>query len=69
MLSVIDIMALIWFSLLWGGYTLYAKRRAKVVSCLSFEMRRKRNHWMQQMLRRALPMTQSPAWTGAPGRR
>lgn len=52
MLSIIDIMALIWFSLLWGGYTLYAKRRAKVVSCLSFEMRRKRNHWMQQMLRR-----------------
>lgn len=52
MLSIIDIMALIWFSLMWGGYTLYAKRRAKVVSCLSFEMRRKRNHWMQQMLRR-----------------
>lgn len=52
MLSIIDIMALVWFSLMWGGYTLYAKRRAKVVSCLSFEMRRKRNHWMQQMLRR-----------------
>lgn len=52
MLSIIDILALIWFSLLWGGYTIYARRRAKVVSCLSFEMRRKRNHWMQQMLRR-----------------
>lgn len=52
MLSWVDILALAWFSLVWTGYTLYAKRRAKVVSCLSFEMRRKRNHWMQQMLRR-----------------
>ncbi|MDD4864967.1 MAG: DUF599 family protein [Alishewanella agri] len=52
MLSWVDILALGWFSLVWGGYTLYAKRKAKVVSCLSFEMRRKRNHWMQQMLRR-----------------
>lgn len=52
MLNIIDIIALIWFSLLWGGYTLYAKRRAKVVSCISFEMRRKRTHWMQQMLKR-----------------
>ncbi|MCC5450736.1 DUF599 domain-containing protein [Rheinheimera sp. UJ51] len=52
MLSLLDIIALVWFSLAWGGYTLYAKRRAKVVSCLSFELRRKRNHWMQQMLRR-----------------
>jgi uncharacterized membrane protein len=52
MLSWVDILALCWFSLVWSGYTLYAKRKAKVVSCLSFEMRRKRNHWMQQMLRR-----------------
>lgn len=52
MLSWVDILALAWFSLVWTGYTLYAKRKAKVVSCLSFEMRRKRNHWMQQMLRR-----------------
>lgn len=52
MLSWVDILALAWFSLVWTGYTLYAKRRAKVVSCLSFEIRRKRNHWMQQMLRR-----------------
>lgn len=52
MLSWVDILALGWFSLVWSGYTLYAKRKAKGVSCLSFEMRRKRNHWMQQMLRR-----------------
>lgn len=52
MLSWVDILALGWFSLVWSGYTLYAKRKAKAVSCLSFEMRRKRNHWMQQMLRR-----------------
>ena len=52
MLSWVDILALGWFSLVWSGYTLYAKKRAKTATCLSFEMRRKRNHWMQQMLRR-----------------
>lgn len=52
MLSVIDIAALSWFALVWGGYTLYAKKQAKVLTCLSFEMRRKRNDWMLQMLKR-----------------
>jgi len=48
----VDSAAVLWFLTLWGGYTFYAKRKAKTVSCLSFEMRRKRNHWMQQMLSR-----------------
>lgn len=48
----IDLIAVCWFLGLWIGYTLFAKRRAKVVSCLSFEMRRKRNDWMLKMLTR-----------------
>lgn len=52
MLSWVDILAVSWFAVVWGGYTLFAKRQAKVVTCLSFEMRRKRNDWMQQMLKR-----------------
>ena len=52
MASTIDVIAVIWFFGLWIGYTLFAKRRAKVVSCLSFELRRKRNDWMQKMLLR-----------------
>lgn len=52
MTSWIDFIAVLWFFSLWIGYTLFAKRRAKVVSCLSFELRRKRTHWMQQMLAR-----------------
>ncbi|EHR41368.1 MULTISPECIES: DUF599 domain-containing protein [Alishewanella] len=52
MLSWLDIIAVFWFSVVWSGYTLYAKKRAKTSTCLSFEMRRKRNDWMQQMLRR-----------------
>lgn len=52
MASSIDVIAVIWFFSLWVGYTLFAKRRAKAVSCLSFELRRKRNDWMQKMLLR-----------------
>jgi uncharacterized membrane protein len=48
----LDVIAVIWFFMLWIGYTLFAKRRAKVVSCLSFELRRKRTDWMQKMLTR-----------------
>ncbi|MCC5826188.1 DUF599 family protein [Alkalimonas sp.] len=48
----LDLIAILWFIAIWVGYTLYAKRRAKSVSCLSFELRRKRNDWMQQMLSR-----------------
>ncbi|MEE2023117.1 DUF599 domain-containing protein [Alkalimonas mucilaginosa] len=48
----LDLIAILWFLVIWVGYTLYAKRRAKTVSCLSFELRRKRNDWMQQMLSR-----------------
>lgn len=48
----LDLIAVIWFFVLWIGYTLFAKRRAKVVSCLSFELRRKRTDWMQKMLLR-----------------
>lgn len=50
--GLIDLIAVIWFLSLWIGYTLFAKKRAKVVSCLSFELRRKRNDWMQKMLTR-----------------
>lgn len=52
MANTIDLISVIWFFSLWIGYTLFAKRRAKVVSCLSFELRRKRNDWMQKMLLR-----------------
>lgn len=48
----LDLIAILWFLAIWVGYTLYAKRRAKTVSCLSFELRRKRNDWMKQMLSR-----------------
>jgi uncharacterized membrane protein len=48
----LDLIAVIWFFVLWIGYTLFAKRKAKKVSCLSFELRRKRTDWMQKMLLR-----------------
>ncbi|WNO60309.1 DUF599 domain-containing protein [Rheinheimera sp. MMS21-TC3] len=50
--GLLDIFALTWFIALWIGYTLFAKRRAKVQSCLSYELRRKRTDWMRKMLSR-----------------
>lgn len=47
-----DVVAVLWFIVLWVGYTLFAKRKARTVSCLSFELRRKRTDWMRQMLTR-----------------
>ncbi|MDR7122662.1 DUF599 domain-containing protein [Rheinheimera soli] len=52
MLTLLDLVAVIWFLSLWVGYTVVAKRKAKTLSCLSFELRRKRNDWMKQMLNR-----------------
>lgn len=51
MLSL-NLLALIWFLLLWGGYTLFSKQKARSTLCLASEMRKKRIHWMQQMLAR-----------------
>lgn len=48
----LDLVAVLWFLALWVGYTLFAKRKARFVSCLSFELRRKRTDWMRQMLTR-----------------
>ena len=48
----LDMVAVLWFLVLWVGYTLFAKRKARFVSCLSFELRRKRTDWMRQMLTR-----------------
>lgn len=52
MLTWIDLIAVLWFLSLWTGYTLVARRKARTASCLSFELRRKRNDWMKQMLNR-----------------
>lgn len=51
-MTILDIVAVVWFLALWIGYTLFAKKKARSVSCLSFELRRKRNDWMQRMLLR-----------------
>lgn len=52
MLPWLDLLAVVWFVLVWVGYTLFAKNKARAVSCLSYELRRKRTAWMEQMLLR-----------------
>ncbi len=47
---LLDGIAVGWFLLVWIGYTLFAKNKARQVSCLSYELRRKRTAWMEQML-------------------
>lgn len=47
---ILDGIAVGWFLLVWIGYTLFAKNKARQVSCLSYELRRKRTAWMEQML-------------------
>ncbi|WP_416305164.1 DUF599 domain-containing protein [Neptunicella sp. SCSIO 80796] len=51
-MTVLDVIGLVWFLVLWVGYTLFAKRRAKQTICLSSVLRAKRNNWMLQMLLR-----------------
>lgn len=50
--SWLEVAALIWFFSLWIGYTLFAKHKARSVSCLASELRQKRTRWMSQMLLR-----------------
>ncbi|MBC3764492.1 DUF599 domain-containing protein [Neptunicella marina] len=51
-MTLIDIVGLVWFLVLWVGYTLFAKQRARTTLCLASELRAKRNNWMLQMLLR-----------------
>src|SRR5690606_3317964 len=51
-LSVADTLAMVLFLSAWAGYTYYAKYRAKRSHTLSSAMRRHREQWMREMLRR-----------------
>lgn len=45
-MPLIDVLALIWFILLWVGYSLFAKKRARHTHCLSSILRSLRVDWM-----------------------
>ncbi|RUO33140.1 DUF599 domain-containing protein [Aliidiomarina soli] len=45
-LPLIDIVALAWFVVLWVGYSLFAKKRARHIHCLSSILRSLRVDWM-----------------------
>ncbi|WP_438862588.1 DUF599 domain-containing protein [Neptunicella sp.] len=51
-MAALDFAGLGWFLVLWVGYTLFAKKRARQTICLSSVLRAKRNNWMLQMLLR-----------------
>lgn len=48
----LDIFALAWFLLCWGGYTSYSRKKAKTTPCLSNTLDLYREDWMRVMLRR-----------------
>ena len=51
-LSLMDIGAVLWFAVLWGGYTFYADRLKSDGRTLLTVMRRHREVWMMRMLER-----------------
>ena len=51
-ISLINLAALGWFLLLWNGYTFYADHLKRDARSLLTVMRKHREGWMQQMLRR-----------------
>jgi uncharacterized membrane protein len=58
-LNALEVVALIYFLLLWGGYARYAKHRAKRGDkpSLSRSLRQHRNAWVARMLHRDMRMT------------
>ena len=51
-IAATEYLALAWFALLWGGYTLYADRLHGDKNTLMTVMQRHRETWMRQMLKR-----------------
>lgn len=45
-IPLVDLIALIWFIALWVGYSLFAKKRARHIHCLSSILRSLRVDWM-----------------------
>ncbi|MBJ6138104.1 DUF599 domain-containing protein [Marinobacter litoralis] len=52
MTHYLDLLALLWFLVCWGGYTWYSKKRAVTHSCLSNSLDLYREDWMRVMLKR-----------------
>jgi len=56
-IALFDLLALVWFVLLWGGYTYYADRLKGEGRTLLTVMRKHREAWMVRMLSRENRMT------------
>jgi len=56
-ISQLDMVSLLWFALLWGGYTFYADRLKGEGRTLLTVMRKHREVWMVRMLNRENRMT------------
>lgn len=51
-IPIIDLVALLWFFVLWAGYTIFAERRVGTRPSLVVAMRRFRREWFSYMLTR-----------------
>ena len=51
-LTLVDVIALIWFFTCWLGYAFYSEKRAASKDCLSTVLHRHRIRWMEQMMLR-----------------
>ena len=48
-----DVAATLWLFLCWGGYTVFARKRAKNTFCIASVLHSYRQQWMVSMLRRS----------------
>ncbi|ODS25004.1 hypothetical protein AB835_00415 [Candidatus Endobugula sertula] len=57
--SIVNIIAVVWFLLVWIGYAYFAKYKSKCGCTLSSVMNRQRLDWMKRMLERDTRVTDS----------
>ncbi|GLX81065.1 DUF599 domain-containing protein [Thalassotalea eurytherma] len=50
MLSLIDIVAAIFFVTCWYGYTTFARKKAKTTNCIAHCLHQHRIHWMHELI-------------------
>ncbi|WP_448568579.1 DUF599 domain-containing protein [Thalassotalea ganghwensis] len=50
--TLLDYLALITFIVMWAGYTMFAKKRAKTDNCIARCLHQHRIHWMYELMTR-----------------
>ena len=52
--ALLDIFALLTFSLCWSGYTFFSRKKAKTTNCIARSLHQHRIHWMCEVITREI---------------